>query len=87
MGSRVVDLSNRELKKDHSARPLWVDEAGHMYVVPPVAELTWLYWHLVSILEAFAPWAQAAQDFLIAIAEPVSRYVVAKSENKAQRTY
>ena len=26
-----------------------------------------------SILEAFAPWAQAAQDFLIAIAEPVSR--------------
>ena len=27
----------------------------------------------VSILEAFAPWAQAAQDFLIAIAEPVSR--------------
>jgi DNA excision repair protein ERCC-3 len=43
MGSRVVDLSNRELKKDHSARPLWVDEAGHMYVVPPVAELTWLY--------------------------------------------
>jgi DNA excision repair protein ERCC-3 len=33
MGSRVMDLSNRELKKDHSARPLWVDEAGHMYVV------------------------------------------------------
>jgi DNA excision repair protein ERCC-3 len=33
MGSRVVDLSNRELKKDHSARPLWVDEAGHMYVM------------------------------------------------------
>lgn len=28
-----------------------------------------------SILEAFAPWAQAAQDFLIAIAEPVSRCV------------
>ena len=33
MGNRVMDLSNRELKKDHSARPLWVDEAGHMYVV------------------------------------------------------
>jgi DNA excision repair protein ERCC-3 len=32
MGSRVVDLSNRELKKDHAARPLWVDESGHMYV-------------------------------------------------------
>jgi DNA excision repair protein ERCC-3 len=32
MGNRVMDLSNRELKKDHSARPLWVDEAGHMYV-------------------------------------------------------
>lgn len=33
MGSRVVDLSNRDLKKDHASRPLWVDEAGHMYVV------------------------------------------------------
>ena len=33
MGSRVMDLSNRELKKDHSARPLWVDEGGHMYVM------------------------------------------------------
>lgn len=40
MGSRVMDLSNRELKKDHSARPLWVDEAGHMYVVPLAVEFT-----------------------------------------------
>jgi DNA excision repair protein ERCC-3 len=39
MGSRVMDLSNRELKKDHSARPLWVDEAGHMYVVPLIIEI------------------------------------------------
>lgn len=34
MGSRVVDLSNRDLKKDHASRPLWVDEAGQMYVLP-----------------------------------------------------
>lgn len=33
MGSRVVDLSNRDLKKDHASRPLWVDEAGNMYVM------------------------------------------------------
>lgn len=33
MGGRVVDLSNRELKKDHASRPLWVDEAGQMYVL------------------------------------------------------
>lgn len=33
MGSRVVDLSNRDLKKDHASRPLWVDEAGQMYVL------------------------------------------------------
>ena len=33
-----------------------------------------------SILEAFAPWAQAAQDFLIAIAEPVSRSVYLYTE-------
>lgn len=33
MGGRVVDLSNRDLKKDHSSRPLWVDEQGQMYVL------------------------------------------------------
>lgn len=89
MGGTVVDLSNRELKKDHTARPLWVDESGHMYVIShsypscpgyPLEEglerrkkndVDPLY----RILEAFAPWAQAAQDFLIAIAEPVSRLV------------
>lgn len=32
-GGRIVDMSNRELKKDHTARPLWVDESGHMYVL------------------------------------------------------
>lgn len=36
MGSRVVDLSNRDLKKDHASRPLWVDEAGQMYVMLPI---------------------------------------------------
>ena len=53
--SGAVDLSSQDLKPDHQARPLWVDEHGNI------------------ILEAFAPLAQAAQDFLIAIAEPVSR--------------
>jgi hypothetical protein len=33
MGGRVVDLSNRDLKKDHASRPLWVDEQGQMYVM------------------------------------------------------
>ena len=31
------------------------------------------------ILEAFSPIAEQAQDFLVAISEPVSRYVVADS--------
>ncbi|RXK41677.1 DNA excision repair protein ERCC-3 [Tremella mesenterica] len=53
-----ADFSNQDLKKDHAARPLWVDEYGNI------------------ILEAFAPLAQAAQDFLIAISEPVSRPVL-----------
>lgn len=84
MGSRVVDLSNRDLKKDHASRPLWVDEAGQMYVIPFhtmfTASRRTRYdddngTDTLSILEAFAPWAQAAQDFLIAIAEPVSRLV------------
>ena len=53
--SRVVDLSEEGLVKDHHIRPLWVDDEGNI------------------ILEAFATLASRAQDFLIAIAEPVSR--------------
>ncbi|WOO78810.1 General transcription and DNA repair factor IIH helicase subunit XPB [Vanrija pseudolonga] len=55
VGRRGIDLSGENLKADHAARPLWIDESGNI------------------ILEAFAPLATAAQDFLIAIAEPVSR--------------
>ncbi|BEJ16468.1 hypothetical protein CspHIS471_0510730 [Cutaneotrichosporon sp. HIS471] len=50
-----IDLSKQQLKPDHAARPLWIDETGNI------------------ILEAFSPLANAAQDFLVAIAEPVSR--------------
>ncbi|KAK4688853.1 DNA excision repair protein ERCC-3, partial [Tremellales sp. Uapishka_1] len=55
LGNRTIDLSGEDLKMDHAARPLWIDEDGNI------------------ILEAFAALAEQAQDFLIAIAEPVSR--------------
>ena len=32
IGRRGVDLSGLDLKADHAARPLWVDEHGNMYV-------------------------------------------------------
>ena len=32
LGSRVVDLSEQGLVKDHAIRPLWVDEDGNMWV-------------------------------------------------------
>ncbi|KAJ1516318.1 hypothetical protein HMI54_009918 [Coelomomyces lativittatus] len=53
----MVDYSQTlVLKKDHSARPLWINpDTGYI------------------ILEAFSPIAEQAQDFLVAIAEPVSR--------------
>jgi DNA excision repair protein ERCC-3 len=35
IGARGVDLSGLELKADHAARPLWVDEHGNMYAFPP----------------------------------------------------
>jgi DNA excision repair protein ERCC-3 len=31
LGRKGVDLSGQELKGDHAARPLWVDEYGNMY--------------------------------------------------------
>lgn len=31
IGARGVDLSGLDLKADHAARPLWVDEHGNMY--------------------------------------------------------
>lgn len=33
IGRRGVDLSGLDLKADHAARPLWVDEHGNMYVL------------------------------------------------------
>jgi DNA excision repair protein ERCC-3 len=33
IGARGVDLSGLELKADHAARPLWVDEHGNMYAI------------------------------------------------------
>lgn len=30
-----MDLSSLDLKPDHAARPLWVDDSGHMYVGSP----------------------------------------------------
>ncbi|OZJ05509.1 putative DNA repair helicase ercc3 [Bifiguratus adelaidae] len=50
------DYTYLPLKKDHTARPLWVSpKDGHI------------------ILEGFSPIADQAQDFLVAISEPVSR--------------
>lgn len=52
-----LDYSFMPLKKDHSARPIWIAPNG------------------VIILEAFSPLYQQAYDFLVAIAEPISRPV------------
>lgn len=30
LGGRGIDLSDETLKADHTARPLWIDEAGNM---------------------------------------------------------
>ena len=49
------DCTDLPLKKDHSARPLWIAPDGHIY------------------LEAFSAIVEQAQDFLVAISEPVSR--------------
>lgn len=73
IGKRGVDLSGQTLKGDHALRPLWVDDRGNMWVLwPPTQPGHWLTMS-GSIVEAFAPFAKQAQDFLVAISEPVSR--------------
>ena len=63
-GSRNVDWSQTELKEDHERRPLWiicykgVDDGEDENRI---------------IMEAFSPEYKNATEFLIAIAEPVSR--------------
>lgn len=74
-GTRGFDLSGQPLKDDHAIRPLWVDDNGNMYVISSLAVLASGVDCWYSILEAFATLASRAQDFLIAIAEPVSRWV------------
>ena len=39
------------------------------------------------ILEAFSPIAEQAQDFLVAISEPVSRYVMADTPRSCWNTF
>lgn len=52
------DFSWLNLKPDHASRPLWISPDDDCHI----------------ILEAFSPIAEQAQDFLVAISEPVSRY-------------
>lgn len=42
IGHRGVDLSGLELKADHAARPLWVDEHGNMYAYSYLFFRIWL---------------------------------------------
>lgn len=53
----AMDFSYLPLKPDHANRPLWIFPDGSGRI----------------ILEFFSPLAEQAQDFLITIAEPVSR--------------
>lgn len=52
------DYTQLELKPDHASRPLWISPSPDSYIIT---------------MEGFSPIAEQAQDFLIAIAEPVSR--------------
>jgi len=53
------DFTWLHLKPDHASRPLWISPEVEGNI----------------ILEGFSPIAEQAQDFLVAISEPVSRYV------------
>ncbi|GMM33859.1 TFIIH/NER complex ATPase/helicase subunit [Saccharomycopsis crataegensis] len=53
-----TDFSYLKLRPDHVSRPIWIYEAVDKIII---------------ILESFSPLAEQAQDFLITIAEPVSR--------------
>jgi DNA excision repair protein ERCC-3 len=57
------------LKQDHERRPVWVVQE-YFRALDDKSESV-LNW--VVILEAFSPYYQKAYDFLVAIAEPVSR--------------
>ena len=59
------DFSWLHLKPDHASRPLWISPDDDCHI----------------ILEAFSPIAEQAQDFLVAISEPVSRYAQRASWN------
>ncbi|CAH2353453.1 general transcription and DNA repair factor IIH helicase subunit XPB [[Candida] railenensis] len=54
----IADFSYLKLKPDHFTRPIWVSLTNNK---------------IILVLESFSPWAEQAQDFLINIAEPVSR--------------
>lgn len=60
----LVDVSHYQLKPDHASRPLWV--APYITKEGDVNSV-------LVILEAFNPIYKQAYDFLIAIAEPLSR--------------
>ena len=64
MANRFLDCSHIQLKEDHELRPLWIiwlEDSGFGNEENRI------------ILEAFSPEYKNATDFLIAIAEPVSR--------------
>ena len=48
LDSRIVDLSQQGLVKDHHIRPLWVDEDGNMYVIHFMSRV------VIDILAAFS---------------------------------
>lgn len=54
----VSDFSYLKLKPDHFSRPIWISPTNGK---------------IILVLESFSPLAEQAQDFLITIAEPVSR--------------
>ena len=53
-----LDFSYLKLKPDHFTRPLWISPTGGRIII---------------ILDSFSPLVEQAQDFLITIAEPISR--------------
>jgi hypothetical protein len=64
------DYSFLNLKDDHGSRPLWLSlEKETVREKWNQKELLWI--NVIS--EAFSPIAQQAQDFLVAIGEPMSR--------------
>jgi DNA excision repair protein ERCC-3 len=66
------DFSWLHLKLDHASRPLWISpEGAGRLLAARSADRPVQDGHI--ILEAFSPIAEQAQDFLVAISEPVSR--------------